>query len=145
MKKLYGLVSIMSLLLILSACGSKAEFKQVNEDEAIKILDSKTSFLFYMDNHDSAEPYKTYMKSSAEKSKTTINYFIDSDKNATGRKTEGDYEKPEDFDKRIKGTGVETYYIHAIRNGEVKDKLRVDDYLEGELSEMLSGFIERNK
>lgn len=135
----------MSLLLILSACGSKAEFKQVNEDEAIKVVDSKTGFLFYMDNHDSAEPYKTHMKSTAEKTKTTINFFIDSDKNATGRKTEGDYEKPEDFDKHIKGTGIETYYIHAIRDGKVTDKLRVDDYLEGDLSEALTGFVERNK
>lgn len=46
MKKLYSLVSVMSLLLILSACGSTTELKQVNDEEAVKILDSKKVFSF---------------------------------------------------------------------------------------------------
>lgn len=145
MKKVIGFMSVVSLLFLLTACGAKAELKQVDAEGAVSVLDSKNGFLFYIYDHDGFEDYKVHLKNSVDKTDTTVNYFIDKDMNATGKDQVRDRDEKNAFEKRIKNTQVETLYIHAIKNGEVIDKLRVDDYFEGELSKELTDFINRNK
>lgn len=86
-----------------------------------------------------------HIQNAVDQTSTTVNYFVDKDSESTGEDQVRSNEKPNVFEERIEDTSIETYYIYAIKNGEVTDKLRVDDYLEGDLSEALTGFIERNK
>ncbi len=83
-----------------------------------------------------------YLRNAVDKTKETINVFVGRDSEATG-KDEGSIEN--EFEKRIKNDSIDTNYIYIIKSGEVTDKLNVDDYYEGELSEALKDFIERNK
>lgn len=145
MKNVIKSLLVLSLVLALSACGSTTELRQVNDEEAVKVLDSKKGFLFYIYDHEDFEEYKMHIQNAVDKTSTTVNYFIDKDSEATGEDQVRSNDKPNVFEERIENTSIETYYIYAIKNGEVIDKLRVDDYLEGDLSEALTGFVERNK
>lgn len=145
LKNIFGIFSIMSLLLILSACGSPTELKQVNDEEAVNLLDSKKGFLFYVYDHEDFEEYKMHIQNAVNKTDTTVNYFVDTDAKASGEDSVRSNDDMNVFEKRIEDNSIETYYIYAIQNGEVIDKLRVDDYVEGDLTEALTGFVERNK
>lgn len=142
MKRFIVTALFMSLLFTLSACGSTPEVKQVNDQEAVKVLDSKKGVLFYVYDHEDYKEYEMYLRNAVDKTKETINVFVGRDSEATG-KDEGSTEN--EFEKRIKNDSIDTNYIYIIKSGEVTDKLNVDDYYEGELSEALKDFIERNK